>query len=150
MYGSLFQQEMYAAPAYSVESHSNMGYRANLSAVFSLPNSFTISGMGMLNSPTLYGQTTSRRNAFYGLSVDKKFGKSLSLGLFWINPFATDFYFNDQTIYGNSFKREVKTTADISWLVNAKLTYTFNKGNKLEKSNKPKDADSDEGANGIF
>lgn len=143
--GSLFKQEQYANAAYQIEGRSNWSHRVNGASMFSLPKDFTIALMANYNAPTIDGQTTRCYNAFYGLSIDKRFKSSLNVGLMWINPFASIYNFKNETSYGYNFTNKQKTGAGIGYLINLRVSYTFNKGNKLEKQDKPKDTDEDAG-----
>lgn len=143
LYGSVFKQEMFEEAKYNIAARSNLGSRIYVSSMFQLPKDITISTMFYTNSASINSQTSSVRPTFYGLGVDKKFKSSLTLGLMWINPFATIYNFKNETTYGNGFVVKNKTGADISHLINFKLTYNFNKGNKLEKLERPKGEDED-------
>ncbi len=147
---SLFEQEVLAVPEYNINTRTNFGYRYYLSNMFKLPKEFTLSTMLYVSSPTITAQTKEWRNIYYGLEVNKKIKSNLEIGLKAINPLSTVFKFEDQITYGNGFTKTSSQLADISNLFMFKLSYSFSKGQKVEKLKKPKGSDSNEGNGGFF
>jgi hypothetical protein len=135
----------------AITGHSKeemLSCRFNVSNIFTLPKDYTIFAVAYYGSPNISYQREFSRDILYLLGAEKKFNEKLNMSVFY-NPFIRDFMYSKIITTTPGYRETWEGSVEVSQLFSFSVTYTFNKGNKINKIDRSAEYERSQGRGGL-
>ena len=125
-----------------------LSYRFNFSHIVTLPKDFTLFMFANYGSPNISYQREFTRDMLYLFGAEKKFSEKLSMDVFY-NPFIKDFKYSKVITTAPGYFESWEGHVDAGQLFCFSITYSFNKGNKINKIDRSVEYERSQGKGGL-
>ncbi len=135
----------------AVAGHSEeemFSYRFNFSNIVTLPKDFTLFMFANYGSPNISYQREFSRDMLYLFGAEKKFNDKLSMDVFY-NPFIKDFKYSKVITTTPGYRETWEGHVDAGQLFCFSITYSFNKGSKINKIDRSVEYERSSGKGGL-
>ncbi len=135
----------------AITGHSKeemLSYRFNFSHIVTLPKDFTLFMFANYGSPNISYQREFSRDMLYLFGAEKKFSDKLSMDVFY-NPFIKDFKYTKVITTTPGYYESWEGHVDAGQLFCFSITYSFNKGNKINKIDRSVEYERSQGKGGL-
>jgi ferric enterobactin receptor len=125
-----------------------LSYRFNFSHIVTLPKDFTLFMFANYGSPNISYQREFSRDMLYLFGAEKKFSEKFSMDVFY-NPFIKDFKYSKVITTAPGYFESWEGHVDAGQLFCFSITYSFNKGNKINKIDRSAEYERSQGKGGL-
>jgi hypothetical protein len=125
-----------------------LSYRFNFSNIVTLPKDFTLFMFTYYGSPNISYQREFSRDILYLFGAEKKFNDKFSMDVFY-NPFIKDFKYSKVVTTAPGYRESWEGHVDAGQLFCFSITYSFNKGNKINKIDRSVEYERSQGKGGL-
>jgi len=125
-----------------------LSYRFNFSNIVTLPKDFTLFMFAYYGSPNISYQREFSRDMLYLFGAEKKFSEKFSMDVFY-NPFIKDFKYSKVITTAPGYFESWEGHVDAGQLFCFSITYSFNKGNKINKIDRNVEYERSQGKGGL-
>ncbi len=125
-----------------------LSYRFNFSNIVTLPKDFTVFMFAYYGSPNISYQREFSRDILYLFGAEKKFNDKFSMDVIY-NPFIKDFMYTKVITTTPGYKESWEGHVDAGQLFCFSITYSFNKGNKINKIDRNVEYERSQGKGGL-
>jgi ferric enterobactin receptor len=125
-----------------------LSYRFNFSHIVTLPKDFTLFMFANYGSPNISYQREFSRDMLYLFGAEKKFSEKFSMDVFY-NPFIKDFKYSKVITTAPGYFESWEGHVDAGQLFCFSITYSFNKGNKINKIDRSVEYERSQGKGGL-
>jgi ferric enterobactin receptor len=135
----------------AITGHSQeqmLSYRFNFSNIVTLPKDFTLFMFANYGSPNISYQREFSRDMLYLFGAEKKFSEKFSMDVFY-NPFIKDFKYAKVITTTPGYYESWEGHVDAGQLFCFSITYSFNKGNKINKIDRNVEYERSQGKGGL-
>jgi hypothetical protein len=135
----------------AIAGHSKeemFSYRFNFSNIVTLPKDYTLFMFANYGSPSISYQREFSRQLLALIGAEKKFNDKWSADVFY-NPFIKDFMYSKVITTTTDYRETWEGHVNANQLFCFSVTYSFNKGGKINKIDRNVEYDQTGGKGGL-
>jgi outer membrane receptor protein involved in Fe transport len=144
---TFYQREIKAFPQYSIDYQKRTAWRLGMSSQFILPKEWVVFVDYRYTSPVIAQQRKTERNYQLVTGFYKSFTNKFKITVFTLNLGENHFTFYKNTTTTETMREYSSGVVKYNWIINIRLSYTFNKGKEGKKVDRQIETDSDTGGN---